>query len=189
MFAPLLAFGDEMGRLGEWIDDLSERVGDVGDRSVVSLVLVVVGLIVVVTVLGAVLQVAREILTNWDLTLVRTTSGLRRTAGLLSTTSRSSTVRRIQSITTDDTPPQRWLGFTHARLRVFGDNDLSLPGARPDELARLRALVLGATDAARARSDDLAVVGVPNGPQRGGPRQSSSRSRSGSRSAVGPRCR
>lgn len=145
VFAPLLAFGDEMGRLGEWIDDLSERVGDVGDRSVVSLVLVVIGLIVMVTVLGAVLQVAREILTNWDLALVRTTSGLRRTAGLLSTTSRSSTARRIQSITTDDTPPQRWLGFTHARLRVFGDNDLSLPGARPDELARLRALVLGAT--------------------------------------------
>jgi putative membrane protein len=145
VFAPLLAFGDEMGRLGGWIDDLSDRVGDVGGRSVGSLVLVVLGLILVVTVLGAVLQVAREILTNWDLALVRTTSGLRRTAGLLSTTSRSSTVRRIQSITTDDTPPQRWLGFTHARLRVFGDNDLSLPGARPDELARLRALVLGAT--------------------------------------------
>ena len=145
VFAPLLAFGDELGQLGDWIEGLSDRVGDVGDRSIASLVLIVLGLILVVTVLGAALQVAREILTNWDLTLARTASGLRRTAGLLSTTSRSSTVRRIQSITTDDTPPQRWLGFTHARLRVFGDNDLSVPGARPDELATLRALVLGAT--------------------------------------------
>lgn len=145
VFAPLLAFGDEMGRLGGWIEGLSQRVDDAADRSVASLVLVVLGLILVVTVLGAALQVAREILTNWDVTLARTASGLRRTAGLLSTTSRSSTVRRIQSITTDDTPPQRWLGFTHARLRVFGDNDLSLPGVRSEELARLRALVLGAT--------------------------------------------
>jgi putative membrane protein len=144
VFAPLLAFGDELGQLGGWIEGVSDRVGDVGDRSLGSLVLVVFGVILVVTVLGAVLQIAREILTNWDLTLVRTASGLRRTAGLLSTTSRSSTVRRIQSITTDDTPPQRWLGFSHARLRVFGDNDLSLPGVRPDELARLRALVFGA---------------------------------------------
>ena len=145
IFAPLLAFGDELGQLSGWIEGLSDRAVEVGDRSIGSLVLVVFGLILVVTVLGAALQVTREILTNWDVALVRTASGLRRTAGLLSTTSRSSTVRRIQSITTDDTPPQRWLGFTHVRLRVFGDNDLSLPGAQPDELARLRALVLGAT--------------------------------------------
>ncbi|MDJ0770604.1 MAG: PH domain-containing protein, partial [Ilumatobacter sp.] len=137
VIAPLIAFGDELGQLsgvGVWIEEQAERVGGLGDESPAAAVAVVAGIVVAITVVGAVLQVVREVLAHWDLTLVRTATGVRRTAGLLSTTSRSSTVRRIQTITTDDTPPQRWLGFTHVRLRVFGDNDLSLPGARPDEL-------------------------------------------------------
>lgn len=144
--APLIALGDEVGQLGG-IGDRLERLFDrSGDGSAASVAVTIVVTIVLVTVIGAALQLIREVLTNWDLQLRRTATGLRRTAGLLSTTSRSSTARRVQMITTDESPLQRWLGFTHLRLHAFGDNDMSLPGSTPDEVQHVRSVVFGAPD-------------------------------------------
>lgn len=146
VLAPLVAYGDELGLLG--------RLGTRVERSIegsddtqwgATTLLYLLALVAVVIVGGAILQVVREVIRNWNLRLTRTPSGLRRTAGLFTTTSRSSTVRRVQAISTDDSPPQRWLGFTHLRLRTFGDNDISLPGTRPAEVARLRRIVFGAS--------------------------------------------
>lgn len=148
-FAPLIALAGELDEqldVGSRLERLVDRGGDVGGGSAIAVTALVVAMIVAATIVGTVLQLARELLTNWDLTLVRTRTGLRRTAGLVSTTSRSSTIRRIQSITTDESPPQRWLGFTLLRLRTFGENDISLPGTRPAEVAALRTMVFGHAD-------------------------------------------
>ncbi len=147
--APLVALADDLGErggLGDRIERIFERGVDVGGGSAGSLTLLIVALVVIAAVLGALLQLVREVVTNWDLTLLRTATGLRRSAGLLNRTSRSSTVRRVQAITTDDTPPQRWLGFTSLTLKTFGDNDIGLPGSKPADVARLRELVFRTTD-------------------------------------------
>jgi putative membrane protein len=152
VLAPIIAFSDELGQLGgigAWFGDRYDDVGDATDGSAAAVLVAVVAIIAIITVVGAVLQVVREVLTNWDLTLSRTPSGLRRTAGLLSTTSRSSTIRRVQLLTTSDNPVQRRLGFTQLRLQVHGDNDLVVPGARAAEVGELRRLVLAASEPPR----------------------------------------
>lgn len=144
VLAPLIAFGDEidvLAGLGGSAERLVERW--TGDASSGRMVVVVTVAIAVAAVLGTLLQTTRELVTNWDLTLHRTATGLRRTAGLVNTTSRSSTVRRVQAIVTDDTPLQRRLGITTLTLRTFGDNDIGLPGSRPDDVVRLRETVFG----------------------------------------------
>ena len=148
VFAPLIAIGGEFGALDPFLDragDLADDAVTVGSGSVLAAVLVVSGVVVAATVLGAAFQVVREIVTNWDLTMSRTPSGLRRTAGLLNTTSRSSTARRVQILTTDDTTPQRRLGFTRLTLHTFGTGNLDLPGSTATEVETVRRLVVGDT--------------------------------------------
>lgn len=149
VLAPLLAFGDEIGQLGglgAWIDARMDDLGQASDGSAPTFAAALIALAAAVTVFGAALGIVREVMTNWELTITRTPSGLRRTAGLLSTTSRSSTLRRVQIVSTTDNAIQRRLGFTQLRLQVHGDNDLVLPGALPAEVADLRSLVLGVTE-------------------------------------------
>lgn len=149
LLAPLIALGEELDGyvgLGVRVERLAERGQGVGGDAIVVGAAAVIALVVVGTLAGAVLQVAREILANWNLTLYRTPTGLRRTAGLLNTTSRSSTARRVQMITTDDTPPQRWLGFTTLKLHTFGAVDFGLPGSSDAEVRRIRRLVFGDMD-------------------------------------------
>ncbi|MEO6651112.1 MAG: PH domain-containing protein [Ilumatobacteraceae bacterium] len=144
VLAPLLAFGDDVDVLDGftgWVEDLVERW--TGDSSAGGVLVIVALLIAVAALFGTALQTVREIVTNWNLTVYRTPTGLRRTAGLLSTTSRSATLRRVHAIVTDDTPPQRWLGFTTLTLKAVGSNDIVLPGSPPDDVTRLRALLFG----------------------------------------------
>ncbi|MEJ7799867.1 MAG: PH domain-containing protein [Ilumatobacter sp.] len=146
VLAPLIAFGDEidvLGRLGGSAERVVERW--TGDVSIGRMIVVVTVAITAAGVFGTLLQTTRELVTNWDLTLHRTATGLRRTAGLLNRTSRSSTVRRVQAIVTNDTPLQRRLGITTLTLRTFGDVDIGLPGSRPDDVVRLRETVFGTT--------------------------------------------
>lgn len=146
VLAPLVALGDELDRflgVGAFLERQIDRADGVGDGSTVVSIAAIAGLVLVGTLLGMSLQVVRELLANWNLTLLRTSTGLRRTAGLLSTTSRSSTMRRVQLLTTDDTPPQRWLGITSLTLRTFGDAHLGLPGSRHAEVEHVRRLAFG----------------------------------------------
>lgn len=148
VFAPLIAVAAEFGAIDgllEGAGDLADDAVTVGSGSVFAAALVVGGVVAAATVLGAAFQVVREIVTNWDLTLSRTPSGLRRTAGLLNTTSRSSTARRVQFLTTDDTTPQRRLGFTKVTLHTFGTGNLDLPGSTVAEFEAVRRLVVGET--------------------------------------------
>lgn len=145
VLASFAAFGDELGILSGLtgrLERTADQLGDVADDSATALVAVVAGVVAVAALVAIVLQIAREVVTNWSLTLHRTPTGLRRTAGLFSTTSRSTTVRRVQILTTDDSWLQRRLGFTKLTLRIFG-RDLDIPGTTPAELDRVRAIALG----------------------------------------------
>lgn len=147
--APLAAFaGDYADRL---IEPIEERViednlpTEFGTGAVAALVAIVVGLIVLGAVLGTVLQMVRTLVTDWNLHLTRTATGFRRTAGLLSRTSKASTLTRIQAIQTDETPIERWFGMRRVTLPTIGEGDLSIPGASPVELARIRGEVFDQT--------------------------------------------
>lgn len=144
VLAPLVALGDDvdaLGGVGNGIGSVVERW--TGGGATGGVIVIAVLVIAAAAVFGALLQMVREVVTNWNLTLHRTATGLRRTAGLLNKTSRSSTLRRVQAIVTGDTPPQRWLGFTTLTLKTFGDNDIGLPGSRPEDVDRLREIVFG----------------------------------------------
>ncbi|MGB5757775.1 MAG: PH domain-containing protein, partial [Acidimicrobiales bacterium] len=103
----------------------------------------VLAVVVVISFLGAVLQVARELVANWDLRLVQTSNGFRRTAGLLSKTSKTSTFSRIQAVRTDQTPIQRLLGIRKLTLPTVGEGDLGVSGAFDDEVGTVRHIVFG----------------------------------------------
>jgi len=146
--APLFVVAGELGDLlpididGEQIieDNLPDEVGRALVLTVIGFVLV--GL-VVGAVLGVVLQVVQRLVTDWDLRLTRNSSGLRRTAGLLSRTSRASTLNRIQAMRIDETPMQRLFGIRRLALPTIGEGDLVIPGATADEVVRIRAEVFG----------------------------------------------
>ncbi len=146
--APLFVVAGELGDLvpididGEQLieDNLPDEVGR-------ALVLAVIGFVlaglVIGAVLGVILQVVQRLVTDWDLRLTRNASGLRRTAGLLSRTSRASTLNRIQAMRIDETPMQRLFGIRRLALPTIGEGDLVIPGATTEEVARIRAEVFG----------------------------------------------
>jgi putative membrane protein len=146
--APLIAFADEFADLlpidvdGERI--IGERLPDeLGREQVGAVILVLVVALVAGAALGVVLQMLRVLVTDWDLRLTRTSTGLRRTAGLFSTTSRASTVSRIQAVRTLETPMQRLFGIRQLSLPTIGHGDLVIPGTTEAEIERIRAEVYG----------------------------------------------
>ena len=139
VIGPLLAVGDDLGgAVGLSFEDVT------GDTEVTfgSLFWLVPLLIFIGTMISLVLQVSREVITNWDLTLAKTPTGLRRTSGLLSKVSRASTLARVQRLGTHQSPVRRAIGFRRLNLPTIGEGDLSLPGATDAEIERVRRLVL-----------------------------------------------
>ena len=127
--APLFAFGD----------DIVERVPfDAPDLEVdVGLMLLwfVPLVIVAVAVFGLILNLIGTFLRDWDLRITQTESGLRREAGLLSTTSVASNVSRVQSIETRQGLLQRLFGLQHITLHNIGEGDFLVPGCTAEELS------------------------------------------------------
>lgn len=107
---------------------------------------VVLGVLATALVIGTVVLLVRELLTNWDLTLTMTSSGLRRSAGLLSKTSRASSVPRIQRFEASQNLIQQSFSISTVRLPTVGDEDgagsLVIPGATDSEIAQLRGELL-----------------------------------------------
>ncbi len=168
--APLIAFAGEIGELlpvdidGESLieDNVPNEVGR--DQAVAIVGFVVAGL-VIGALLGIALQVVRQLVTDWELRLLRTSTGLRRTAGLFSRTSRASTLSRVQAVRVEETPMQRAFGFGRLSLPTIGQGDLVVPGATPVECADIRQLVLaGSLEAAPA----VRAAGDLNGDPRAG---------------------
>ncbi len=76
VIASLIAYGEELGLTG-WIE---RRLDGSIERSIewsAATVVVIVGVLVLILVGGVLLQVAREVARNWELTLYRTPTGLR----------------------------------------------------------------------------------------------------------------
>lgn len=138
VIAPFIAFADEFGDVFEL--GLTSVSGTEWDAS--RLVYALVTVLVIGTVLSMVLQVGREVITNWDLTLTRTPSGLRRTSGLFSRVSRAASFARVQRLSTHQPPLRRIIGFRRVSLPTIGAGDLSMSGCTDDEVARIRTLVL-----------------------------------------------
>ena len=166
--APLGAIVGDLGEtaVGDFFVGFGERLGAEGAQvesvSRLLIVIVIVGAIgvAIAGVIGLILQVAQSLLTDWNLTLVRTTTGFRRTAGLLNTTSKASTLTRIQAVRTDRTPAQRWVGIRSMTLPTIGEGDLTIPGTTDDELARIRGIVF-APSAATGTTEQTPPLGPP----------------------------
>ncbi len=147
--APLVALLDDVSDFlpGDLVDEeqLVENniPAEVGSQLVVFLLLGLLVAVAIGALLGTALQIVREVVTNWDMQLLRTSTGFRRTSGLLSTTSRASTIQRIQAVQTDQTPAQRLFGIRKLTLPTIGEGDLSVPGATEEELAEIRSIVFG----------------------------------------------
>ncbi|MEP1125757.1 MAG: PH domain-containing protein [Ilumatobacter sp.] len=133
LLAPLFAFGDEIGDFlfGEPIDGLVRSVPLRG-----------VPLLLAACILVAVaLNVVRILLTDWALTLRATSARVQRTSGLLSRTSRASSVERIQMVSSRQNLLQRRAGLYSVTLSTIGHGDLDLNGCSGTELDDIRRRV------------------------------------------------
>lgn len=145
VLVPLFAFAGEIGDLIGIDLELRSTIRDtVEGLTPTAAVIGGVVILLLATAVGVLLQVFRTILVDWDMTIVRTTNGLRRTSGLFSTTSTASTIRRVQSFDTQQSPVQRWAGIQRVRLETVGAGDLVVPGATDEEAGRLHRIVFGA---------------------------------------------
>lgn len=148
LLAPLFAAFDDLAELVGFdiLNQLEEQVDGGSGDSVTSipiglLALSVLGLVAVGAALSWALQLVRQVVTDWDLTVTRSGRGLRRVAGLTNRTSIGSSLDRVQVLRTSAIPMQRWLGIMRLNLVTVGDSNLVIPGTTPDELARFRELV------------------------------------------------
>ena len=96
----------------------------------------------VATVLAfsVILNLARVFLQDWQLTLRAGASTLRRTAGLLTTATTSTSVPRIQVASTRQNPLQRRAGLTSVELSIVGQGDLGLVGCDDSQVDAVSTL-------------------------------------------------
>ncbi len=92
-------------------------------------------LLVVAPLFIVLLNLARVFLADWQLTLRTDGVTLRRSSGLLSRFSSSSSVARMQVLTSRQNWLQRRAGLREVRLSNAGEGDLSLIGCRDDDFA------------------------------------------------------
>lgn len=88
------------------------------------------------------LNIVRVLLAEWNLTVRSTSAGLRRDAGLLSTTSVATTLPRIQIIGIRQGLLKRLASLHTVTLRTIGVSKFQVPGCDEDEVAALRRLAL-----------------------------------------------
>jgi putative membrane protein len=130
VLGPLIALGG----------DFFDRVPDAGpDSATFRWSWVPIG----VAVFGAfsvALNIVRVFLRDWRLTLRSSSTGLRRTSGLLSRTNTASSVDRIQMVTSAQNPLQRRAGLRGVKLATVGQGDLSLGGCDDIQFATVATL-------------------------------------------------
>ncbi len=134
--APVFAFGDEI------VDRIPFDAPDIEVRVGLWLLWFVPLAIIGVAIFGLILNLIGTFLREWDLRVIQTESGLRRDAGLLSTTSVASNVSRVQSVETRQGLLQRAFGLQHITLHNIGEGDFLVPGATAEEVARIREVGL-----------------------------------------------
>ncbi len=135
VIGPLLAFGNELVDLLPF--DIAAPDLDL-DPGLWMLWLIPVG-IAVITLAGVLLNIVQLALTEWNLTVTASASGFRRTAGLLSRTSRASSIPRVQRLVEHQNVLEQRVGLRRFTLHTIGTGDIQVPGcteAEADELHR-----------------------------------------------------
>ena len=98
-------------------------------------------IVVAALVFVVALNLGRVVLADWQLALRTDRATLRRTAGLLSRTSTSSTPDRVQVVTSRQNPLQRRVGLRDVHLSNAGSAALRFGGCRDDEAGATARLV------------------------------------------------
>lgn len=152
ILGPLFAFGDQ------FLQQIESRVGDVDvDSSQFVWWWVPVGAAVFLT-LSVILNIARVILADWQLTLRANATSLRRTSGLLSRTSKASSVSRVQVVSSGQNPLQQRANLRTVGLSTIGEGDLALIGCDDDQFDIVRGLAGSSSSVALDRRIDPAEI-------------------------------
>lgn len=139
--APLLAVADDLA------DVVPLGLPAVDEPTIgVWLVWMIPLVILAVFVVGLILNLIRVVLTDWNLTVTSTAEGLRRNAGLLSTTSIASRIPRIQRVVIKQRLLEGMVGLHTVVLHTIGDGDFVIPGCDASQVDEIRALVLEDSD-------------------------------------------
>jgi len=134
ILGPFFAFGEQFSR------QLDERFGDLEiDTDQFVWWWIPVGLFGFVA-FSILLNIARVILADWELTLRASPTSLRRTSGLLSRTSKASSISRIQVVSSAQNPLQQRAGLRTIGLSTIGEGDLALIGCDDDQFDIVRGL-------------------------------------------------
>lgn len=120
VLGPLIAFGDDFGELIP--GSLPEIEPSTPSWWWIPLIFVAFLLFSVI------LNTIRVFIQDWDLTLRSTPTSLRRTAGLLSRTSTTSSIDRIQVVSSSQNPLQRAAGLRSVNLSTVGEGNLDFLG-------------------------------------------------------------
>ena len=141
VLAPLFALGDQFARQAE------ARLGDIDlDASQLAWTWApafIVGFLAV----SVLLNIARVILADWELTLRTSDTSLRRTSGLLSRTSKASSVARVQVVSTSQNILQQRAALSTVEMSTIGERDLGLIGWDASQVEVVRALAGSAAPA------------------------------------------
>lgn len=152
ILGPFLAFGEQFNR------EISERFGDIEIETDSFrwwwVPVAVLGFIA----LSVLLNIARVILADWQMTLRASPNSLRRTSGLLSRTSKASSISRIQVVSSDQNPLQRRAGLRTIGLSTIGEGDLALIGCDDDQFDIVRGLAAASTHMPLERRIDPAQI-------------------------------
>lgn len=130
VLGPLVALGG----------DFFDRVPDAGPDNVTFRWWWIPIGVAVFVVFSVALNIVRVLLQDWRLTLRSSSTGLRRTSGLLSRTNTVSSVDRIQMVTSAQNPLQRRAGLRGVELATIGRGNLSLGGCDDVQFATVAAL-------------------------------------------------
>ena len=141
VLGPFVAFGDQFSR------QLSDRFGDIEiDTSRFQWWWLPIGAGAFL-IFSVVLNIARLLLQEWQLTLRANPTSLRRTSGLLSRTSKASSVSRVQVVTTAQNVLQQRVGLASVELSTIGEGDLRLVGCDQQQVDVVRELAGSRSDA------------------------------------------
>lgn len=136
VLAPLFAFGDEIAERSPFdFDGVDLEVGR-------WLIWFIPLAIVAVLLTGLLLNIVQTLLRDWNLRITQTSAGLRREAGLFSTTSVASSLPRVQRIETAQGVLERIAGLQSLALHNIGDADMVVPGCTAEQVEDLRQLGL-----------------------------------------------
>ena len=136
LLVPLIAVADQvLEPFGEQLSDVAPDV-DVDSFGWWIVPAAVVAAAVFVTLLN----LGRIFLADWQLTLRADDDTLRRTSGLLSLTSTTSSVDRVQVLTSRQNPLQHRVGLRDVQLSNAGAGDMRLIGCSDGEFATTATL-------------------------------------------------